>query len=390
MNTNQIGADGQGDVALISFGILLIVGLNNFFGGGAIVYLTPRKDPAKLILPCFLWSIISALFFYPIFSLLEIVPAPYIVHVVMLGFLQSLFTFHQQVLLGRNKVPAFNTLVITQAILTAASLAIGYFAVKEISTYSFIYALYIGFAGTLILALAMTRHEWKIKELSFDLDGLKGIVKYGFFSQTSNVFQILAYRLAYVFLEKASMHAGVGIFSVGMQINEAAVTPVKSIATVQHAHISNSKKTSDNQTITISLMKIGLLITLLVALAVFVLPESFYLWVFSEEMEGVKSVLNWLCLGMGGLAISSICAHHFSGTGKHWHNTIGSLITLVLIISLGTIYIPKDGIVAAAWVSSAAYLAQAAYLLIAFMAVEKVSLGRMLKEKVDWTLMRNN
>ena len=390
MNTNNIGATGQGDVALIVLGILLIVSINNFMGGGAIVYLTSRVDPRGLFAPCFLWTLVSVGLFAAASLFYPIVPEEYFQHVLILGFLQSLFVFHQQIALGRNRVWQFNALTICQWFMTAGSLAYFYFAKGELMTFSFVKALYISFGTTFILGIILTGKEWIKFDLRLFKKATQEIWRYGFYSQTGNIFQLLAYRLAFVFLDQLyKSREAVGIFSVGMQLNEAAMMPAKSMGMVQYAKLSNSDDPSYNLNLSVNLMKFALAITILIAGVVVVLPESFYLWVFGNEMIGLKIILTLLAPGMGALAISSITAHHFSGVGLHKHNSIGSLVTLATLVGLGIFIIPEQGIKGAAWVSAATYIVQAIYLFTVFVVTQKPSTRQILSLKIDWQLLRD-
>ena len=184
--------------------------------------------------------------------------------------------------------------------------------------------------------------------------------------------------------------SGVGIFSVGMQINEAAVTPVKSIATVQYAHMANTEDKTRNVLLTGSLIKLALLVTMAIACVVVIIPEDVYLWIFSEELRGLKGVLNYLFWGMGALAVSSIIAHYFSGTGQYKHNTIAALVALGTLAILGYLYIERDGIIGAAWVSATAYILQALYLLLVFVIDEKPDLKALFGKGIDWKLIRES
>lgn len=390
MNTNKIGAAGQGDVALIVLGILLIVSINNFMGGGAIVYLTSRVNPRGLFMPCFLWTLISVGLFACVSLIYPVVPEEYLQHVLILGLLQSLFVFHQQIALGRNRVWQFNVLTICQWLTTASALAFFYFIQEELVTFSFVKALYVSFAITFILGLILTGKEWIRIDLSQFKNATQEIWRYGFYSQTGNVFQLLAYRLAFVFLDQLyNSREAVGVFSVGMQLNEAAVMPAKSMGMVQYAKLSNSDDSKYNLNLSVNLMKIALAVTILIAGVVVLLPESFYLWVFGEEMVGLKMILMLLAPGMGALAISSIAAHHFSGVGLHKHNSIGSLVTLATLVSLGYFVIPEQGINGAAWVSATSYSVQAIYLFIVFVVTQKPTAAQILSLKIDWKLLRD-
>ncbi len=62
-----LGADKVGTISLIILAITLIQMLNNFVGGGALVYLLPRTDLIKLFIPAYtlvLYHIFSRRFYY--------------------------------------------------------------------------------------------------------------------------------------------------------------------------------------------------------------------------------------------------------------------------------------------------------------------------------------
>lgn len=381
LNTQMIGAEGQGTVALISLGILLIFSLNNFVGGGIIVYLIPRVPRGALFLPSAIWSLISTGVFWLIFDSFDIVPREFIIDILILGFLQNLFGYQQQVLLGRKRIRHFNSLILLQWALVVSSLAIMYLFAEWIDVSSYIKSLYISFIAVFLVGLAMTHTE-----VSFTLKNAKNtirqVVKLGFFTQTSNVLQLLINRFTFIILDQLQSRSGVGIFSVGMQMNEAVLAPSKSTATVQYADLSNSTDRIRNVRLSIDLLKISVIVTILISTVVVLLPEEFYLWLFGDELDGIGQVLLFLWPGMIFMAFTSILAHHFSGTGRPQHNMIASIVAFALVVGLGYKFIPDHGIVGAAWVTSSAFCGQMLYLLVAFIAVER-PVAKWFFTKVD-------
>lgn len=386
LNTHKIGAEGQGTVALISLGILLIFSLNNFIGGGAIVYLTPRMPRGSLFMPSIIWSVISTLVFWLIFSNFDIVPAEFVSDILILGFIQSLFGYQQQVMLGRQNIKAFNGMVIIQWFILLTTLAVLYYGLEWIDPASYIKSLYVSFTLVFLVGLYLTRSEISMRVTAIDKT-IKSIVALGFYTQTSNVLQLLINRFSFILLDQPDSRSDVGVFSVGMQINEAALAPSKSAATVQYAGLSNSTDQKRNLKLSVDLLKISVLVTLIAASGAVLLPESFYLWLFGDEMMGLSSVLKWLFPGMMAMSATSILAHHFSGTGRPMHNMIASIFAFILIISLGYHYIPIQGITGAAWITSASFGVQMLYLTLAFLFLEKPG-WRMLFSRIDFKSLR--
>ncbi len=389
MNTHHIGTSGQGTVALISLGILLVVALNNFLGGSAIVYLASRIGHGQLIVPCFLWTLLSILFFIPIFNNLAIVPEEHISDVLILGGIQSLFTFQQQLLLGKRKVKEFNLTTILQVITLFGVLYYCYIVSDLQDAQAYINGLYISFTFTLILGILFnhkTLHSFTFKGIA---GVTKSILKHSLFAQSSNVIQLLINRVTYVFLEQFTSRSSVGLFSVSMQLNEAALAPSKSMATVQYSELANSKNKSANITLTINLLKVSLVTTLLTGGILALIPDALYTWIFGDETVGIQPLIRMLLPGMLAMSLSSILAHHFSGTGRYFINTIGAVSALATLIILGYTIIPKDGIMGAAQCLSLTFCLQMLVLLTFFILQDKPSMKELLRPTIKLDGLRN-
>lgn len=388
MNTHHIGTSGQGTVALISLGILLVVALNNFLGGSAIVYLASRVDHGRLLAPCLLWTIFSVLIFIPIFGNISIVPEEHINDVLMLGGIQSLFTFQQQLLLGKRQVKEFNLTLILQVSTLLVVLYYCYIVSGLQDAHAYINGLYISFSLT--LALGVIFNLKTLNSISFIgmREVYRSILKHSLFAQSSNVIQLLINRVTYVFLEQFTSRSSVGLFSVSMQLNEAALAPSKSMATVQYSELANSKEKSANTSLTTNLLKVSLAITLLIGGTLALLPDSLYTFIFGDDTVGIQPLIRALLPGMLAMSMSSILAHHFSGTGRYYINTIGAMAALATLICLGYLIIPDAGTLGAAHCLSATFCLQMLLLLTFFLVLDKPSANEMLKPSISLEVFR--
>ncbi|MCB0760595.1 MAG: hypothetical protein KDC12_03655 [Flavobacteriales bacterium] len=389
LNTNYIGATGQGTVALISLGILLQVAINNFVGGTAVVYLATRVSPGQLMPPALIWTLLSAVLFYFLLPALDVVPTEYVYDVVWLGVIQSLFTFQQQLLLGKRRIHGYNISLMTQMASLLIAVAYGYIALGNRDASAYVDGLYVSFWVTLLVSIFINRRDIQAFSFSDFFAVLGRLLRHGFFGQTSNVIQLLINRMLYVILDQFTGRAQVGLFSVGMQVNEAALAPSKSMATVQFSEISASRKREQSLHITLNMLKVSCYITALALLVLCVIPNGVFQWVFGDEIDGLNGVILRLAPGMFALSVSGILAHHFSGTGRFYVNTLGSVLALVVVLTGGYLYIPEGGITAAAWALSAAFSLQALFLLIMFMVMDKPN-AKDLNFKVDLSVFRQH
>ncbi|MGB0196646.1 MAG: hypothetical protein ACPF84_08945 [Flavobacteriales bacterium] len=61
LNARVLGASGQGEIAWIQLGILVVTGVSGFLAGGAVVYLQREIPLRAMLLPGHTWLVISAL-----------------------------------------------------------------------------------------------------------------------------------------------------------------------------------------------------------------------------------------------------------------------------------------------------------------------------------------
>lgn len=383
MISRILGDTGQGTAALIQLGILLIVSVTNFIGGGAVVYLAPRLAPRSLVIPAYCWSIFVALAFYVIFNLFTIVPEEFIWQICCLGLMQALFTFHMQIAMGKEHIHSYNITVTIQALILATTLAVYMLIWEEHSILSYIKALFCSFLCTLLISIGLSLRFFKEKGKESARKVFMEMWNYGKFAQTGNILQLLNYRSNLFLLEKMAINGrgAAGLFSISLYAGEAVWNVGKSLAVVQYARISNSNDKDYNRSLSLTFLYISAAASLFLIVIMLAIPDSFYQWVFGEEMAGLHTVLMWFAPGIFANAISMIFSHHFSGTGQHFRNTISSGVGLMVLLICGFSLIPIYQVSGAAMAASAAYIAQLIVLGGMFMKEEDVGIGGLIPKR---------
>lgn len=381
MNSRILGDEGQGTAALIQLGILLIVSITNFIGGGAVVFLTPRMAPRALLLPAYLWSVLVALLFWPILHFTHLVPAEYALDVCLLGLLQALFTFHMQIAMGKERIQAFNGVVLIQALVLAAVTATLMLVLNKQDIQSYIYALYASFATTYLLSVAISLKYIKGAKASVPFGtAWRELWRYGRYAQGGNILQLLNNRANLYLLERLLVNGrgAAGVFSIALYAGEAVWSVGKSLALVQYARISNSNDQAYNTKITVRFLYLSTAATVVPVALMVLLPESLYLWIFGESMLGLHSALICIAPGIVANSASMIFSHHFSGTGKHHRNTLSSGMALAAMVAVALVLIPLYGVVGAAVAASVGYGVQLAALGWMFFHHEGVTRNDMV------------
>ncbi len=391
LNAQYLGSKGQGDIALINFGILLIMSISSFIGGGAASYLVPRIGASSLLLPAYFWAAVSSVFFYLLFLLFPILPAKYILAATVLAFMHSIFSFHMVILIGEEKIKTYNRLQILQIFGLLICLLYFYKIARNIEVWTFVRSSFISFSAVLIASIYAVRKHYQNIQVSTFKQAFKDLYKFGKYAQLSNVFQLLNYRLNLYLIETIVplSRSLVGVYSVGMNVSDAVLNFGRSLSLVQYSKILNQEKEEQkNVQLTVLFFKLSIGITLLLIAFVNLLPESFYLFIFGKSFVGIKTVIRYMSLGILALSGSTIFAHYLSGKGLYIKNTIGSGIALLGTLIAGYLLISGWQLRGAAIAFSLAMILQLTYLFITFLKIGKLKSKELLPHQEDFLMLK--
>lgn len=393
IGTNYLGVEGYGTISLIILGITIYLMIQNLITGPSIIYYISRFSSSSILLVSYLWTIISVVLFSGIIFIsgqvenlfdtgIEIVPKGYEVHNILLAAGYGLMAIHLNVLLGKERIKAYNFIFLFQHLLASILLVFFYIILNKSEMYYYILSLYVSYFSAFILAFFLSLKF--IEKLSLpSADEFKKMLRYGTLGQSANVFQLINYRLSYYLIDIFAGRASLGVFSAATQISEGLWIFGKSIATVQFAHLSNSNDTSYARNLSLRLLKFVSGITLLPLLILMVLPISFYTFLLGEDFTQVRSIIQLLALGTLVLSASMALSNYFSGTGWIGMNTRASGLGVIVSIAFGFALIPWIGIQGAAITSSLSYLVSFIYLIFRFNKQERIGWKDLVLTKRD-------
>lgn len=372
LNARVTGAAGVGTIGLIVLAISMIQLFNNVVGGGALIYLVPRNDVGLLLLPSYLWSIVTALVGTLLLSYLHLIPTGFAWHVVFLSILQAGISVNLSIIVGKEKYYAYNILSIIQYILLLSILLILYFVLKNKSIFSYIYSLYCSYSVVYIFSFLYLKPKlFHFKKTAF-IKILKELISFGVFVQFASIFQLLSSRLSYYFIEIFLNRAALGVFTIGTQLSESVWLVGKSVATVQYSRISNSQDANYAVRITTLFVKFSFVVTNILLLIMLSLPDAVFTWVFSGDFVGVRAIIAALYVGTLSVSISVIFSHYFSGTGKPVYNMIASGIGCLITLIAGYFLIPVYGLTGAGFAVSLASSGSVIFQFIIFKINTKI------------------
>ena len=104
INTRVLGATGQGEIAWIQLGVLLVTGISGFLAGGAVVYLQKEIPLRAMLMPGHIWLVLAAILGTLIGAASGFLPTEHIAAIALLGWLQGMIIFHSQLLLAHHQI----------------------------------------------------------------------------------------------------------------------------------------------------------------------------------------------------------------------------------------------------------------------------------------------
>ncbi|MDD3962733.1 MAG: polysaccharide biosynthesis C-terminal domain-containing protein [Bacteroidales bacterium] len=373
-----LGPEGAAEIGLVVLGITIVLLLSNFVTGGALVYLTPREKPFLLFLPAYVWAFFSAVVLSYGLDRFHLLPPGMLHHVLFLSLIFSWHTANLNILLGKERVGAFNSASVVQIVTLFTAFLFFVYIRDQLTVMSYVYSLYLSYGLSFLYSLILVLPELKYADL-YDLGPvILRIFRYGSFVQFANTLQLLNYRLSYYLIKAFLGNARLGVFQVGNQLSEGLWIVGKSMALVQYSRIANTSDAQYAKVLTVRFLKLTVLVTLILLSVLWILPESFYTWILTDKFAGIKTVIWYLSPGIMAIAGNLILSHFFSGTGRHHHNAISSGIGLFFTVLLGFLLIPTLGISGAAITASVSYMATCTYQMIQFFRLTQVSVRELV------------
>lgn len=363
ITTNLWGAEGRGDISILIADIAIITIINNILGGTSVSYFIPRTGFSKLIIPAYLWILVSTSCGAFVFSI--ILGHQNFFSLFLLTLLGSLANVHLSAFIGKEEIKWFNLLSLLQPIILITFMFLIYFTSIN-SVYVFYWAYGISQTFIFLFSLFIVKGFLIRNEFSFQWQVVKQSFLYGIKNETSYFLQFLSYRLSLYFVLYYLGQKEVGLLSVGIALGESVWVISKSISMVQYSKLINMSDSAGAVEFSKKLLIVSLIGTSAAITVLLIIPASWYGVIFGEEFTEIKYLFMILIPGILSIAVSNIPGHYFSAKGIQNILIIKSLIGLVATLVFSVLLIPKLGLPGACITSSAAYLLPSVYLIFVF------------------------
>jgi len=384
ISSKYLGVSSRGEISIFVLNITIIQIINEVYTGYSLVYFIPRFDLKKL----FVTGVMYTLIFCSLSNVIIVFLSKQVKGYEWLGYLVSLLvilnTFNCVLLLGREKIKTYNLLSFTQPFMLLLALAF-YICVLKVFTFeAYVYPLLISFAAALVISM------YHVSKFVFATGlkksfALKPLLVNGLISQAGILMYIFCNRYSYYLLPGS---ANVGLYASASSLMEAVLIIGNAISPVLAARLANTGNTPGNVGMALSLSKAGFVFSFFAVAIVFVLPDTFFIYLLGGGFAGIKQLMLLYSPGVLMVSFFTIISYYFSALGKQklvlLCNTCGFIFTLFAAPFL----IGRYGIQGAAYTANIAYFIIAVTMLSAFFISNKLSFTRFFSLKHDYNNLK--
>ncbi len=339
--SKYFGATGLADVGVFLFILSIILTLSAVFGSSAIVYVLPRQNIGAVYVVSSIWAVLASFGFMAMFYAVN-PNYPYVKWLLIIAVIQSLFVNNLAIVLAKNKIKTYNIVRFFPPFLLFLVLAFTYFNHKTIAINFYFYSL--TFSYILPLIYLSFRLLPQVGKCNFNLKVLINTTalffNFGGFSQLTNAFQLLNYRISYYFLFLFCTKQEIGVMFLTLSMVDAVWLFKNSIAALKFLETAteNGKNAIESN---FKLTKLSLLATLLLCLLVLVLPNSLYVYLLGKDFYEVKKTFALMLPGVLIMATSAVIANYFSGLGRVKINLIAAIVGFLVFVP-GVYFLTKN------------------------------------------------
>ncbi len=390
LSTRLLGAAGRGEISFFVTNMVLILLFTNLVGGPSLVYLTPRHNFFKFLIPIYTWTLLVTITFCLLFLYYNQVEWSDFYFLFFATLFNSWKSSNLMVLLGKEKLAAFNWLALVHSVFLIVLFLVFYYPFQWLHVESFYWGVVLSNVLVWIWSLYLLFKLGEPIDLKIDKILFKQLISLGWLAQLANIIQFINYRISYYYLMNSptSGAAELGKYSIAVSIAESVWIIGQSLATVQFSKLSNVDNPIERKKISLRLFKLNFVLNVFAVMALLCIPASIYVWMFGLGFEVVSSYILWMAIGILALGISTSMSAYFSGRGMYKPVIYSSLWGVFFTVVVCQIFIYDWGVQAAAWATTLSYTALCIYFLMRFLQAENLSWSKLLPGYADFKVHR--
>lgn len=391
VTANLLGAEGRGEISLFLVNLAFVGMICQLIGGTGLIYLSSRYNVFQLVLPSYLWNIISCLAVSSLIIGLEQIPAHLGVHLLFLALLNGTTVINTMIITGKEEINRYNFIIFLQGILVFVTAIILFYFSKPARVLDYIYATYLAYIVSFVLSFIFS---WKYYAGNVSFKGFwptfKVLVKTSSTAQFSNIIQFLNYRLSYYFLNQFADIKAIGVYSISIAVAESIGLISNSIALVQYVKIANLNHAEEAAIYTKQMAKLSFVLSFGALFILLLLPAELYQLIFGADFYQVKPLLYTLAIGILILSLEVIVSNYFSGLGQYNVNNYAAAVGLVVTVIGCSLLVPVWGVFGAGIIATLSYASNFAYTLYRFKKLHTFSMAELIPVKADFIFAKTS
>lgn len=381
ISTRLLGASGRGEISFFVTNMVLILLFTNIVGGGSIVNLTPKYNFFKVLMPVYFWAFVLSVLVCLLFLYFNQLKTSDFYFLFFATLFNSWKSSNLMVLLGKEKLKAFNWLALLHSVFLIFLFLLFYYPFQVISVESFYWGVVLANLIIWLWSGGILFMQGERFTIEIDRKLLRQLISLGWVAQLSNIIQFINYRISYYYLMNSPSNGSteLGKYSIAVSVAESVWIIGQSIGTVQFSRLSNIENSFERKKISLRLFKLNFILNFIAILVLICIPSSLYTWVFgSTGFSLVSTYILWMAIGIFALGVSLSFSSYFGGKGEYsiavYATSWGVFFTFIIC----HFFIEKAGVVAAAFSASLSYSALCIYFGYRFMKAESISVLNLL------------
>ena len=388
INSRVLGRHDMGVAGVVFASANVAVMLASVLCGNTIVYFMPSKRLSVVVSAAYVWALVGSGVACGAMAAVGMLPTGLGVVVFGLAVLLSLVNVHLRVLLGWDRIRAFNAVFLVQgAGLFFVLLGLYYVAgLKNLGGYMrglFLTNLAAWAVSLVLLLRGVTRPKGGLSVKAW-LRDTSEMFRYGLWSSVDNLAENLSARLNYFFLQRFGGYGSVGLLDVGTRVSESLWHVSHGVSFIAYSEITRTTEAERRRLTAVRLLGPTVAVLAVAMGAVLCIPEWVYTEVlFTREFAGIRDVITGLSVGIVAFGGNRILSHYFIGTGRVRVSAACSLVGLVLLCASAAVLVPRWGVTGAAVASSVAYVGMLTFSIVVFLRITGTKAMELLPDPVS-------
>jgi O-antigen/teichoic acid export membrane protein len=360
-----LGPEGRGVYALAMLLPSLIVTFGNLGIGPATVYYVARGEFRReeilgnnILLSIGIGGagILAGLMVVHFFreALFPNVPLAYLLLALALVPGEIFFSYVNYMLLGAQRIKEFNYRQVLQSTLFLGFITLGLLVLKG-KVREAILAGLLTWGIVDILVFRLVKRVAGGVSFKPNLSYVKCAVTYGLQAHIASILGFLNYRVDMFLINWFLGPAAVGLYAVGVGLVEKLWMVSQAASTVLFPRVAAESEEERQKEFTPLVARTVLWTTAFGALVLALLSRWIVLLLYSKAFLSAVSALQALLVGVVTLSTGRVLANDIAGRGFPGLNIYTSSAAVLTNVVLNLLWIPRYGIVGAAWASTASY-----------------------------------